>query len=223
MEKKEKGDEPHVSWIRLYQLQSLIGQKFHRIRSPRSPNPLHSLPVCFKVQSLQAAERSKVTTHHATMLHQHDNPEIDRPPTQTHPSISPGILTLCPPPAASITSCLHEPSPVSLALFSHGLQIARATSNSRSPVADGSISVVHGLAPRRRSHIFAHTGKENHGRKPRARPPLDHPDGFGTERRCAPPRPACIQSACAVFHHQHSKKPLDSEQQRVPAAASQRR
>ena len=55
------------------------------------------------------------------------------------------------------------------------------TSDSRSPVADGSISVVHGLAPRRRSHIFAHTGKENHGRKPRARPPLDHPDGFGTE------------------------------------------
>ena len=175
MEKKEKGDEPHVSWIRLYQLQSLIGQKFHRIRSPRSPNPPHSLPVCFKVQSLQAAERSKVTTHHATMLHQHDNPETDRSPTQTHPSISPGILTLCPPPAASITSCLHATSPISLALICSHLANCTTTSDSRSPVADGSISVVHGPAARGGSHIFAHTGKENHGRKPRARPPLDQP------------------------------------------------
>ena len=59
-------------------------------------------------------------------------------------------------------------------LCSH-LANCTTTSDSRSPVADGSISVVHGLAPRRRSHIFAHTGKENHGRKPRARPPLDQP------------------------------------------------
>jgi hypothetical protein len=96
--------------------------------------------------------------------------KLTGPQLKPTPSISPGILLA---PAASITSCLHAPIPTSLALICSHSANCTTTSDSRSPVADGSISVVHGPAARGGSHIFAHTGKENHGRKPRARPPLD--------------------------------------------------
>jgi len=205
MEKKEKGDEPHVSWIRLYQLQSLIGQKFHRIRSPRSPNPPHSLPVCFKVQSLQAAERSKVTTHHATMLHQHDNPETDRPPTQTHPV----HLPWHPPRSGCIHHKLSARTKPHFARFVLTWQIARPLAT-RDPLSLTGASVSSTDLQRAEAPTYLRT------------PEKKIMDANRVPGRCVPPRAAYIQSACAVLHQQHSKNPLDSER-RVSAAASQRR